>query len=179
MWQDDTERPSSTGNVNDVCAGQAAHANNDQHPPSPMPMFPLVLLIVGCLGWREFFPPEIHTPGGCPPSGWEDWIMAASDIILHEDDLGRRASQILEVAQNFADQMRRDADRIRADAQTMLELARSEVALQASRRDSIANELGNLSGVIEALAVPILSVDDPDPDPQPADNDSDTRGDQR
>lgn len=104
--------------------------------------------------------------------------MAASDIILHEDDLGRRASQILEVAQNFADQMRRDADRIRADAQTMLELARSEVALQASQRDSIANELGNLSGVIEALAVPILSVDDPDPDPQPADNDSDTRGDQ-
>ena len=60
----------------------------------------------------------------------------------------------------------------------MLERARGEVARLASRRDNIATELGNLSGVIEALAVPVPVVNAPEPDPQPADNHSDSQGEQ-
>ena len=46
----------------------------------------------------------------------------------------------------------------------MLERARSEVARLAGRRDSIARELGYLSGVIEALAVPVPTVHHHSPD---------------
>ena len=49
---------------------------------------------------------------------------------------------------------RREADAIRASARTMLEDARQEVAVLSRRRDEIAAELGQLSGVIQALAVP-------------------------
>lgn len=40
MWQDNTERPATSSNNKRVCAVQAAHANNDQHRPLPVPMFP-------------------------------------------------------------------------------------------------------------------------------------------
>lgn len=40
MWQDDTERPAATSNVNHVCAGRAVYANNGQHRPSPVMTFP-------------------------------------------------------------------------------------------------------------------------------------------
>jgi hypothetical protein len=42
---------------------------------------------------------------------------------------------------------------MRASARRILEDARAEVARLEERRDAIAGELGNLSGVIEALAV--------------------------
>ena len=49
---------------------------------------------------------------------------------------------------------RADADTIRAEAHDILAQARSEVGALAERRDDITEQLGYLSGVIEALAVP-------------------------
>ena len=60
---------------------------------------------------------------------------------------------------------RAEADEIRAQARRTLEDARAEIALLARRRDGITAELGQLSGVIQALAVPHphpSSSEDPD-----------------
>ena len=49
---------------------------------------------------------------------------------------------------------RQEADELRAQARRIVEDARAEVALLARQRDGITAELGQLSGVIQALAVP-------------------------
>ena len=49
---------------------------------------------------------------------------------------------------------RADADASRAEARSLLTQARAEVKVLADRRDDITQQLGNLTGVIEALAVP-------------------------
>jgi hypothetical protein len=49
---------------------------------------------------------------------------------------------------------RAEADQLRSTARTLLADARSEVDALARRRTAITAELGQLSGVIEALAVP-------------------------
>ena len=49
---------------------------------------------------------------------------------------------------------RAEADELRTQARRTLEDARAEIALLARRRDGITAELGQLSGVIQALAVP-------------------------
>ena len=49
---------------------------------------------------------------------------------------------------------RADADRARAEATRLLDEARAEVAVLAQRRDDITAQLAQLSGVIDALAVP-------------------------
>jgi vacuolar-type H+-ATPase subunit H len=49
---------------------------------------------------------------------------------------------------------RHEADELRAQARRIVEEARAEVALLARQRESITEELGQLSGVIQALAVP-------------------------
>jgi hypothetical protein len=49
---------------------------------------------------------------------------------------------------------RADADASRAEARVLLTQARAEVKVLADRRDDITQQLGNLQGVIEALAVP-------------------------
>jgi uncharacterized membrane protein YqiK len=46
-----------------------------------------------------------------------------------------------------------EAEQLRAQARRALDEARAEVAALATRRDEIAEELGRLSGVIEALSV--------------------------
>ena len=51
-------------------------------------------------------------------------------------------------------QARHEADELRAQARRIVEEARAEVALLARQRDGITEELGQLSGVIQALAVP-------------------------
>jgi uncharacterized coiled-coil DUF342 family protein len=48
---------------------------------------------------------------------------------------------------------RAEADELRSTARQLLAEAREEVAALTERRNAIAGELGNLSGVIEALAV--------------------------
>ena len=47
---------------------------------------------------------------------------------------------------------RSEADRLRTEAYQVLDDARAEVATLTTRRDEIAEELGRLSGVIEALS---------------------------
>lgn len=49
---------------------------------------------------------------------------------------------------------RAEADQLREGARRALERARAEIAQLQSQRDGIAAELGQLSGVIEALSVP-------------------------
>ena len=49
----------------------------------------------------------------------------------------------------------------------MLERARAEVSVLASRREDITKQLGHLSGVIDALAVPERTQPD---DPGPSDH---------
>ena len=56
---------------------------------------------------------------------------------------------------------RAEADELRAAARQVLADARSEVASLARRRDAITAELGQLSGVIEALAVAEGRPDEP------------------
>ena len=53
-----------------------------------------------------------------------------------------------------AAQAREEADRVRTEARAMLDRARAEVAALASRREDITKQLGHLTGVIDALAVP-------------------------
>jgi hypothetical protein len=50
---------------------------------------------------------------------------------------------------------RSEADELRATARSLLAEARAEVAVLTAHRDAIARELGDLSGVIDALAVPV------------------------
>jgi hypothetical protein len=65
-------------------------------------------------------------------------------------------------------QARADADRVREEARSMLERARAEVAALASRRQDITTQLGHLSGVIDALAVPERAATPAPATPDPA-----------
>jgi hypothetical protein len=49
---------------------------------------------------------------------------------------------------------RTESDQVRREARAQLDKARAEVATLGRRRDDINSQLGHLSGVIEALAVP-------------------------
>jgi hypothetical protein len=62
---------------------------------------------------------------------------------------------------------REEADELRAQARRTLEEAREEIALLARRRDGITAELGQLSGVIQALAVPTSHPSPHTQDPEP------------
>ena len=53
-----------------------------------------------------------------------------------------------------SEEARERADTVRAEAQAAVERARAEVHTLAARRDAITAQLGNLTGVIDALAVP-------------------------
>ena len=53
----------------------------------------------------------------------------------------------------LSEEARERADTVRAEAQAAVERARAEVHTLAARRDAITAQLGELSGVIEALAV--------------------------
>ena len=73
--------------------------------------------------------------------------MASSDMTLHKGDLGRRASQILEVAQDFADQVRREADQYAAkrrqeaaDASVDIERMHAEIARQHQQAVDFAEQ---------------------------------------
>lgn len=63
-----------------------------------------------------------------------------------------RRSARTELVQTIAD-ARAEADTLRADARRILAEARGEVEVLTRRRNDITSQLGNLSGVIEALAV--------------------------
>ena len=69
-----------------------------------------------------------------------------------------------------SEEARLRADAVRAEAQAAVERARAEVHTLAARRDAITAQLGNLSGVIDALAV----SDEPLPAHSPTDHDTPT-----
>lgn len=64
------------------------------------------------------------------------------------------ARRLREEAAAFLASARAEADTLREQAQLRVQEARDELAAMARRRDGIAEELRQLSGVIEALAVP-------------------------
>ena len=68
--------------------------------------------------------------------------------------LQREAHEHRRAVRDEAAAARADADTSRAEARDLLTHARAEVKVLAGRRDDITARLGNLSGVIEALAVP-------------------------
>ena len=89
----------------------------------------------------------------------------------------REAQDLLSKSRSEASQVTEEAavesERTRERARTMLEEARSEVAALALRRDDIVRELGEVSGVIAALAVPTSRFGAPQPpgrDPATADD---------
>jgi hypothetical protein len=85
-----------------------------------------------------------------------------------------RRSAMEEAARTLAD-ARREADELRGSARSMLSEARGEVAALSAQRDAIAKELGDLSGVIEALAVssrsesPVVEHSETEPQNDPDD----------
>lgn len=90
---------------------------------------------------------------------------------IHRESLERHQQQRAALIA-LTDEARADADRIRREASEMLERARAEVEVLARRRTDITSQLGALSGVIDALAVPDhtpgpttdTDVDDPETD---------------
>ena len=94
------------------------------------------------------------------------------------DHLGARVAQILSLADSEAGDLRQqaadEAEAVKAaavaesaQARRIVEDARAEVALLARQRDGITAELGQLSGVIQALAVPTPTQPPPPQDPEP------------
>lgn len=82
------------------------------------------------------------------------------------EDLRRAREQALA----YVAEGRSEADQLREGARRALERARAEAARLQEQRDVIAGELGQLSGVIEALSVPERDpADRPEPEavPQP------------
>jgi hypothetical protein len=64
---------------------------------------------------------------------------------------------------------RAEADELRSNARALLADARAEVAVLTAHRDEISRQLGELSGVINALAVPDrppMELDDAVPQPE-------------
>ena len=87
---------------------------------------------------------------------------------LHRESLERHRLQRAELVA-LTDEARADADRIRSEAAEMLEQARAEVEALARRRSDITTQLGALSGVIDALAVPASGTEQPAADRDGAD----------
>jgi hypothetical protein len=79
--------------------------------------------------------------------------VAAQVATAQRETQDLRRSVRAEVTDLVAD-ARREADELRSEAHELLDSARTEVAALTRRRDEIAAELTQLSGVIEALAVP-------------------------
>jgi crotonyl-CoA reductase len=90
-------------------------------------------------------------PSRCP--GAAERIAEQVSVTQREAQDQRREART--EATRLVAEARRDADVLRTEAHRLLEEARAEVAELTRRRDSIAAELGQLSGVIEALAVPV------------------------
>ena len=71
---------------------------------------------------------------------------------MHREAHGYHRAARAEIVR-ASEEARERADAVRAEAQAAVERARAEVHTLAARRDAITAQLGELSGVIEALAV--------------------------
>ena len=81
-----------------------------------------------------------------------------------QDELRRAREEATETVASA----RAEADELRSKARAVLEDARTEAAVLTRRRDEIAAELGGLSGVIQALAVPTDAADETPPEEKEA-----------
>ena len=79
---------------------------------------------------------------------------AAQTVSALQTEAHEHRRAVREEATNTLAAARADADTSRAEARELLTQARAEVKVLADRRDDITAQLGNLKGVIEALAVP-------------------------
>ena len=79
---------------------------------------------------------------------------AAAEVARLQTEASEHRRAVREEATSTLAAARADADANRAQARDLLKKARAEVRALASRRDDITAQLGHLSGVIEALAVP-------------------------
>lgn len=78
---------------------------------------------------------------------------AADDLDRSQREMSDLRRSAKEAAGRDVAEARAEADELRAQARRILADARAEVAVLTAHRDAIARELGELSGVIEALAV--------------------------
>ena len=78
---------------------------------------------------------------------------AASEVARLQTEAHQHRRAVREEATTILAAARADADSSRAETRDLLAHARAEVAVLAQRRDDITEQLGHLSGVIEALAV--------------------------
>ena len=83
----------------------------------------------------------------------------AEEVVRTQREAQDESRRLREEAMAFLTQARAEADQLRANARRMVEEAREELAALVRRREEITDELGELSGVIQALAVPTV----PDP----------------
>jgi hypothetical protein len=79
--------------------------------------------------------------------------QVAEELVRTQREAAQLRRGAREEASTMVSQARAEADGLRAAARTALTEARTEIAELTKRRKAIASELGNLSGVIEALAV--------------------------
>jgi len=79
---------------------------------------------------------------------------AAAEVARLQTEAHEHRRAVRDEATKTLAAARGDADKTRAEARDLLRQARAEVKVLADRRDDIAAQLGHLSGVIEALAVP-------------------------
>jgi chromosome segregation ATPase len=80
--------------------------------------------------------------------------QTAEEVMRTQREAKDEARRLREDAAAFLTTAREEADALREQARHRLQDARDEVAALARRRDAIEEELRQLSGVIEALAVP-------------------------
>ena len=78
----------------------------------------------------------------------------ATDLERSQRASFERTKATREEAMSLLAEARTESDLLRSQARQLLDEARAEVAGLAQRRDDITSQLNNLSGVIEALAVP-------------------------
>jgi hypothetical protein len=83
---------------------------------------------------------------------------AAAEVSRLQTEAHEHRRAVRDEATSTLAAARVDADTNRAQARDLLIRARAEVAVLAERRDDITAQLGHLSGVIEALAVPERSA---------------------
>ncbi|MDQ4053319.1 MAG: kinetoplast-associated-like protein, partial [Actinomycetota bacterium] len=80
--------------------------------------------------------------------------MVADEVVAMRSSAAEALRRSREEAAQLLTEAQAEADRRRSQARQVLTDARAEVDALRRRRDDIATELTQMSGVIEALAVP-------------------------
>jgi hypothetical protein len=79
-----------------------------------------------------------------------------TEVIRIQREAQDESRRLREEATAYLSDARTEADQLRAQARRSLDEAREEITILGRRRDEITAELGQLSGVIQALSVPAI-----------------------